>query len=154
MDAIDEVRQEVFARTIEKLGDLRDARKLGAFVASICNHVLLEYYRAEGRTEALEEQADLVDDADPDSRYDSAKSTARVRFVLTTLPPRDAEILRAVFIDESDKAEVCRRFNIDRDYLRVLLHRAKKEFRTRYLRRKSGRMSIFETFGGKPSLPV
>jgi RNA polymerase sigma-70 factor (ECF subfamily) len=154
MDAIDEVRQEVFARTIEKLGDLRDARKLGAFVASICNHVLLEYYRAEGRTEALEEQADLVDDADPDSRYDSARSTARVRHILTTLPPRDAEILRAVFIDESDKAEVCRRFNIDRDYLRVLLHRAKKEFRSRYLRRKSGRMSIFETFGGKPSLPV
>lgn len=154
MDAIDEVRQEVFARSIERLGDLRDARKLGAFVTSICNHVLMEYYRAEGRTEALEEQGDIADDVDPDTKYDTARNTARVRLVLKTLPPRDAEILRAVFLDEGDKEEVCRRFDIDRDYLRVLLHRAKKAFRARYLRRKSGRLSISETFGGRTSLHI
>jgi RNA polymerase sigma-70 factor (ECF subfamily) len=153
MDAIDEVRQEVFARSIERLADLRDARKLGAFVNAICNRVLMEYYRAEGRTEALEEQADIADeDVDPDSMFDTARNTARVRRVMETLPARDAEILRAVFLEEGDKEEVCRRLGIDRDYLRVLLHRAKKTFRTRYLRRKSGRLSISETFGGRTTL--
>ena len=152
MDAIDEVRQEVFVRTLSHLGDLRDARKLGAFVNSICNRVLMEYYRSEGRSEPLDDQAEVADEGDPDSEYDTARSAARVRVVLETLPARDADILRAVFLDEGDKEEVCRRFGIERDYLRVLLHRAKKAFRTRYLRRKSGRMQIDETFGGRTSL--
>jgi RNA polymerase sigma-70 factor, ECF subfamily len=73
-----------------------------------------------------------------------------VRRVLQTLPPRDADLLRAVFLEEGDKDEVCARFGVERDYLRVLLHRAKEKFKTNYLRRRSGRMSIDETFG-RPS---
>jgi len=154
MDAIDEVRQEVFARSIERLGDLRDARKLGAFVNSICNRVLMEYYRAEGRTDALDDQAEIAEEGNIESTFETARNSARVRLVLETLPDRDAEILRAVFLEEADKDEICQRMGIDRDYLRVLLHRAKKAFRTRYLRRKSGRLSISETFGGRTTLQL
>lgn len=154
IDAIDEVRQEVFTRCLQHLDSLKDARKLGAFVNSICNRVLMEYYRAEGRTEALEEQAEIADASDADAAFDSARSSARVRRVLQDLPDRDAQLLRAVFLEEGDKEEVCRRFGVDRAYLRVLLHRAKDKFRAQYLRRKSGRMSVFETFGGPTSLPV
>ena len=153
MEAIDEVRQEVFTRCIAGLGELRDARKLGAFVNAICNRVLMEYYRAEGRTEALDEQSDFADASDPDAAFDSARNIDRVRRVLATLPPRDAEILRAVFLEEGDKEEVCKRLGVERDYLRVLLHRAKEKFRIHYLRRKSGRLSI-ETFGGQLTLPL
>lgn len=154
IDAIDEVRQEVFTRCLQHLDSLKDARKLGAFVNAICNRVLMEYYRAEGRTEALDEQAEIADASDIGAAFDSARSSARVRRVLEDLPDRDAEILRAVFLEEGDKEEVCRRFGVDRAYLRVLLHRAKDKFRAQYLRRKSGRMSVFETFGGPTSLPV
>lgn len=152
LEAIDEVRQEVFARCIAHLDQLNDARKLGAFVNAICNRVLMEYYRAEGRTESLDEQSDIADTSSMDAAFDSARNTARVRRVLETLPQRDAEILRAVFLEEADKEEICRRFGIERDYLRVLVHRAKEKFKTHYLRRKSGRMSVFETFGGHTSL--
>jgi RNA polymerase sigma-70 factor (ECF subfamily) len=44
--------------------------------------------------------------------------------------------LKAVFFDERDRDEVCREFGVDRDYLRVLLHRAKQEFKAEYLRRE------------------
>ncbi|MGZ5473264.1 MAG: RNA polymerase sigma factor [Thermoanaerobaculia bacterium] len=152
LEAIDEVRQEVFTRCIAHLEQLNDARKLGAFVNSICNRVLMEYYRAEGRTESLEEQSDIADTSSMDAAFDSARNTARVRRVLETLPQRDAEILRAVFLEEAEKEEICRRFGIERDYLRVLVHRAKEKFKAHYLRRKSGRMSVFETFGGHTSL--
>jgi RNA polymerase sigma-70 factor (ECF subfamily) len=152
LEAIDEVRQEVFTRCIAHLEQLHDARKLGAFVNSICNRVLMEYYRAEGRTESLEEQSDIAIANSMDAVFDSARNTARVRLVLETLPQRDAEILRAVFLEEADKEEICHRFGIERDYLRVLVHRAKEKFKAHYLRRKSGRMSIFETFGGHTSL--
>ncbi|MEO8380218.1 MAG: sigma-70 family RNA polymerase sigma factor [Acidobacteriota bacterium] len=152
MDAIDDVRQEVFLRTLKRLGELREAPKLGSFVNSICDYVLYEYYRAEGRTEGLDPAADFAIDEDFEHRLESTRIAARVRLVMATLPERDAEILRAVFLEEDDKDEICRRFGIERNYLRVLLHRAKKVFRSSYLRRKSGRLSISETFGDPASL--
>ena len=153
LDAIDEVRQEVFARCFHHLGELREARKLGAFVNAICNRVLMEYYRAQSRTEPLGEDAVSIADAgDIGSSYDTARNSERVRRVLETLPRRDADILRAVFLEEGDKDEVCARFGVERDYLRVLLHRAKEKFKTSYLRRRSGRLSIDETFGRRSTL--
>lgn len=152
MDAIDEVRQEVFLRSLERLDRLKDPTRLGAFVNSICENVLKEYYRAENRNEALDEQQDIADDRSVDVDYDSAHNAARVRRVLASMKGREPEILRALFLEEQDKEELCRRYEVDRDYLRVLVHRAKEKFRLHYLRRKSGRMSIFETFGGPPSL--
>jgi RNA polymerase sigma-70 factor, ECF subfamily len=153
MQAVDEVRQEVYLRVIERLGDLRDGRKLGAFVNSTCNLVLMEYYRAESRTDALDADAEMATSTDADAQFDAALTKTRVRRVLELLEPRDAEILRAVFLEEGDKEEICRRYGIDRGYLRVLLHRAKEKFRAQFLRRQSGRMQIHETFGDRSSLP-
>jgi hypothetical protein len=53
-----------------------------------------------------------------------------VRNVLEELPKKDQYILRAVFLEDADKAEVCKRFDVNRDYLRVLIHRAKMRFRS------------------------
>ncbi len=147
MQAIEEVRQEVFARTLERLSGIEDPRKLGAFVNATCNHVLMEYYRQESRAVPLDEQPDITGELDLDSAYDTVRNSARVRRVLADMDEREAAILRAVFLEEGDKEQVCRRFGVDRQYLRVLLHRAKAKFRTAYLRRRSGRRAIFETFG-------
>ena len=48
---------------------------------------------------------------------------------LRELPERDRELIKQVFLDERDKDDVCREFKVDREYLRVLLHRAKARFR-------------------------
>jgi RNA polymerase sigma-70 factor (ECF subfamily) len=42
---------------------------------------------------------------------------------------KDRQLLRRVFLEEEDKDQVCREFQIDRNYLRVLLHRARLRFR-------------------------
>jgi len=42
---------------------------------------------------------------------------------------RDQQVLRAVFFEERDKEDICRELGVDRGYLRVLLHRAKANFR-------------------------
>jgi hypothetical protein len=44
--------------------------------------------------------------------------------------PRDPDLLRAVLLEQKDKDAVCRAIGVDRDYLRVLLHRAKDKFRS------------------------
>jgi RNA polymerase sigma-70 factor (ECF subfamily) len=58
----------------------------------------------------------------------------KVREILLGMPPRDRLLLKAVFLDEMDRDDVCREFGVDRDYLRVLLHRAKLEFKAEYLK--------------------
>ena len=59
----------------------------------------------------------------------------KVREILLDLPLRDRSVLKAVFLDERDRDEVCREFGVDRVYLRVLLHRAKQEFKAVYVKR-------------------
>ena len=60
-----------------------------------------------------------------------------IRRILDTLPKRDRQLLRAIFLEEKDKDEVCRLFQVDRGYLRVLLHRAKKSFKTNYKKKQN-----------------
>ena len=49
----------------------------------------------------------------------------QIRKVLAKLDGRDRKLLRALFFDELGSAEVCRRFQVEPDYLRVLVFRAK-----------------------------
>lgn len=59
-----------------------------------------------------------------------AQSSDRVRTILSGLPARDRDLLKAVLLEEKDQDAVCREFGVDRDYLRVLLHRAKEKLKS------------------------
>jgi RNA polymerase sigma-70 factor, ECF subfamily len=134
--AIDDVCQETFARVfavLRKDHGLRQPDRLGAFVNSVCNHVLLEHYRSANRSEELPELPATGMDALDVVAARQMKS--KVREILVGLPVRDRELLKAVFLDERDREEVSREFGVDREYLRVLLHRAKQEFKAEYVKR-------------------
>ena len=135
---IEDVRQETFSRVLALLRSergVRQAERLGPLVNSVCNNVLFEQYRSDGRADPLEEEtaATLVARA-PDalSSMISAETRDRVRDVLDTLSERDRGLLRAVFLDERDKDDVCKEMGVNREYIRVLLHRAKHSFRKAY----------------------
>ena len=136
-DAIEDVKQETFARfftLLRKDGGVREAERLGALVNSICNHVLFEHYRAGKRTEPLDDIAagNLLDmQADATGQLISMETRADVHKVLNGLPERDRKVLRSLFVEEQDKDTVCREMGISREYIRVLVHRAKKSFRER-----------------------
>ncbi len=137
--AIEDVRQETFSRVFSALrsGKIRQPERLGAFVNSMCNNVLLEHYRASSRDSSLEdeEQKDFPSSGiDVVSAIASKQMTEKVREILESMPERDRRLIREVFLEERDKDEVCRDFGVDRDYLRVLLHRAKQSFKTLYLK--------------------
>jgi RNA polymerase sigma-70 factor (ECF subfamily) len=136
LHAIEDVCQETFARVfavLRKDGGLRQPERLGAFVNSICNHVLFETYRSSSRTDPLPElPATGMDALDIVA---ARQMKEKVREILLDLAPRDRSLLKAVFLDERDRDEVCLEFGVDREYLRVLLHRAKQEFKNEYVRR-------------------
>jgi len=134
---VEDAKQETFVRvltTLKQKRNLGSAATLGAFVNSVCNNVLFELYRSGARTMPLEDEYD-----GPDERHPSAESTVmageereQVRSALAALPAKEQELLRWVFFDARDKDEVCRELNVDRNYLRVLIHRAKLHFRERF----------------------
>jgi RNA polymerase sigma-70 factor (ECF subfamily) len=142
--AIEDVRQETFARVLIALrkDKIRQPDRLGAFVNSMCNNVLLEYYRSSGRDSSIEDEEDQDFPAKPVDMLGAIAARQmeeKVREILEELPERDRRLLREVFLDERDKDEVCREFGVDRDYLRVLLHRAKLAFKSQYLKKMAGR---------------
>jgi RNA polymerase sigma-70 factor, ECF subfamily len=138
--AIEDVRQETFVRVFAALrspGGVRQPERLGAFVNSICNNVLLEHYRSSSRSDSLDDepQNELPDPVmDVLGAVAAKQMEEKVREILDEMPERDRRILREVFLEERDKDEVCRDFGVDRDYLRVLVHRAKQSFKSLYLK--------------------
>lgn len=138
--AIEDVRQETFVRVFAALrssGGIRQPDRLGAFVNSICNNVLLEHYRDSTRTSSIEDQEepDVIDNKTDILRTVAAKQMeGKVREILEHMSERDRRLIREVFLEERDKDAVCREFGVDRDYLRVLLHRAKQSFKSLYLK--------------------
>jgi RNA polymerase sigma-70 factor, ECF subfamily len=134
-DQVQDAAQETFLRvlrTIRQTG-IETPEALGSYVNSVCTNVLFELYRSQTR------EAVPVEDRDngkpsADQVIASAQERAEVRAVLAELPEKDRSLLRWLFFEERDKSEICRLLDVDREYLRVLVHRAKQRFRGDFLR--------------------
>jgi RNA polymerase sigma-70 factor (ECF subfamily) len=132
-DVLD-LRQEVFLRVLKSLrggSGVNDPACLGAFVNAVCNNVLLEYFRQHGKLTQIDKDTPepLDGTAGGEQELLTEETRRNVRSLLNELPPKDREILQAVLIDERDKDHICRDCGVNRDYLRVLLHRARNRLR-------------------------
>ena len=138
--AVEDAIQETFLRVLRAVrqpGGIQSPGGFGSFVNSVCNNVLFELYRSHSRVAPLGDDtgAQIVD-----PRRGSEESVvldeerALVRKVLETLPAKERQLLDWLFFEERDKDEICRTLGIDRNYLRVLLHRAKQRFKTEFAR--------------------
>ena len=143
-ERVDDIRQETLTRVIAILrreGGVHYPERFGAFVNSICKNVLREHARDWSRTQSIQkEQADApqkIMDLERAMISEEAKQT--VRQILEELKPRDRQLLSAMFLQEKDKDEICNEFGVDRQYLRVLLYRAKERFRSTFEHMAPGR---------------
>jgi RNA polymerase sigma-70 factor (ECF subfamily) len=135
-DQIRDVIQETFLRVLKTLraSGMENPQALGSFVNSVCNNVLFEVYRAQSRVaDPLEDRPG--DDVPAEDALVNEEERTQVRRVLNGMPEKDRKILRWLFFDERDKGDICRVLNVDREYLRVLVHRAKLRFRDDFLKR-------------------
>lgn len=133
-DVVEDLQQETFIRVFRALrtdGGIRQPERIGAFVNSVCNNVLQEHYRSQSKSQPLQD-SDLEP---PDKVLNLEKLIIaeevrqQVREALNSLSPRERDLIRAIFFQDMDKDEVCRKFGVNRDYLRVLLHRAIEHLR-------------------------
>lgn len=142
--AQEDVLQETFTRVLmvlRKENGLRQPERLGAFVNTVCNHVLLEHYRSSSRQQSLDgdDQPELPSAAaGVDEVVAGRQLQDKVSEILSSLSARDRALLKAIFLEERDREDVCREMDVDGEYLRVLLFRAKQSFRSEYLKRMGG----------------
>jgi RNA polymerase sigma-70 factor (ECF subfamily) len=145
-ERINDIRQETFARVLTAVHSDQGIRRpecFGAFVASVCRNVLYESYR-DDRFEPIDDMPPQLAGASysPDAQYMAAESQRHVRRVLRQMQGEAEMLLRAVYLEERDRDEVCRELGISRGYLRVLLHRAKQQFRARFKKETSPKPGV------------
>jgi len=136
---VEDVKQETFARVFTALqnGKIRQPDRLGPFVNSMCTNVLREQYRSNSKVTSIDDEvANEIPDrtVNVEGVVAARQMEQKIREILDQMSERDRRILRAVFLEEQDKDDVCRDFGVDRDYLRVLVHRAKLAFKSEYLK--------------------
>ena len=136
-ERVEDVRQETLARVIAILrrdGGVKQPERFGAFVHAVCKNVLRENSRDWHRNEALQPDHLEIPDkvVDLEQSLISQQTQEKVRLILGEMKARDRELLRAIFLEDREKDEVCREFGVDRQYLRVMLHRAKERFRSSF----------------------
>src|SRR5581483_5362903 len=129
----EDLRQETFLRVLMAVRSCRGIRKPERFeiyVLGVCSHVLHEHWRKQRRA-AFMQPLDMDVPGDFPSAYAlvlAQETKNGVRQVLSRLSKNEKGILQAVVMDEQNKDDICRRYRVNRNYLRLLLYRAKKEF--------------------------
>jgi len=131
----EDIRQDTLYRVLiaVQTGTVEHPERFGAFVASVCNHVIQEKWREIARNQ----HADVESMELPDNRVNVESALLRkekkqiVSRILDEMSPKKRDILRAFLFDHLNREELCERFGVTGDYLRVLLFRAKEEFSAR-----------------------
>jgi RNA polymerase sigma-70 factor (ECF subfamily) len=141
-EMIEDVRQETMLRVLKALRQgegVNHPERFGSFVNSVSHNVLLELTHKDSKHPLMEDDApEPVDNrVDLDATLVTEERKRMVAAVLDGLAAKDRDILRLVFFEEIDRADICKRLNVDLDYLRVLLHRAKAKFQTAYVKKHS-----------------
>jgi RNA polymerase sigma-70 factor (ECF subfamily) len=132
LDQASDLRQETFLRVLTILRSeqgVRHPERFEILVLGVCNNVLREAYRQQKRMVQLQPEFDMADDfLTPDECAIAGERGNYVWRVLSRLDPNARAILQAAFLEEQDRDEICRRFGINRNHLRLLIYRAKKTF--------------------------
>ena len=131
---IDDVKQETFLRVFRAIrgsNPPQQPERLPAYVNAFCNNILLERFRDQHKYQGSGHDAvELADESwDPDRELVNEARKKLIREMLDEMPEKERRLLQAMFLEDRDKDEICRDFGVDREYLRVLLHRAKNRAR-------------------------
>jgi RNA polymerase sigma-70 factor (ECF subfamily) len=140
-----DLRQETFLRVLTFLRSdqsIREPERFEYFVLGVCNNVLHETYRQQKMLVSLDPEVEMISNAPgPDKRAMAAETADHVQRMLSGLSPRARAILKAAFLEEKDRDEICVKFGVNSNHLRLLICRAKKKLRAcaqKQMRGKSG----------------
>jgi RNA polymerase sigma-70 factor (ECF subfamily) len=130
---VEDVVQETLKRFLLALRDekIRNPESTGAFLSGICNNVIQEYRRRQWK-EPLSDPDSAPPERAAVPEADMLELRQTIGAVMNELSKRDQDILRAFFLEEKDKDEICCSMGLTDGQFRVALFRAKERFRKSY----------------------
>jgi RNA polymerase sigma-70 factor, ECF subfamily len=130
---LEDLVQETLLRFLRAMRTekIRNPESVAAFLSGICNNVVHEYKRRQWK-EPTSDAGEFLPEPLPGAGADMAELRQVIAVVMVHLPPRDREILRAFFLEEREKSEICRAMGLSDIQFRVALFRAKEKFREIY----------------------
>lgn len=132
-DLAEDLCQETLRIALENLrsGSLREAPRLSAYLWGIAVNLERREHR-RNRRERPTGEGDLEHLTDPqppaDERVLRGERARLVRSVLSRLADRDRELLRAFYLEDATKDEVCRRMHLRPSQFDVVKFRALERF--------------------------
>ena len=134
-DTAADITQDVFARVIEALGDLREPERFRFWIMAIARNRALDHLRMKPRsnTRSLDEDGvtEPVDPgAEPAELAELASLVRLVRGCIAGLSSRDATVLALVTQFGYKPAEVAAALEISPGAAKVVLHRARRRLRS------------------------
>ncbi|OFV99544.1 MAG: hypothetical protein A3F68_07120 [Acidobacteria bacterium RIFCSPLOWO2_12_FULL_54_10] len=130
---VDDAVQETLVRFLRALKEekIRNPESTGAFLSGICNNVIQEYRRRQWKEPLLDPDSSPPERPAP-PEADLLELRQAISIAMTQLSQRDRDILRAFFLEERDKEEICQAMDLSDAQFRVALFRAKQRFRRIY----------------------
>jgi len=129
-DLAHDLRQETFLRVLTFIRSdhsIREPERFEFFVIGVCNNVLRETYRQQKKLVPLDPEFDMASNArNPHTCAMATETAYRMQRMLSNLSPRVRAILEATFLEEQDRDEICLKFGVNRNHLRLLIFRAKR----------------------------
>jgi RNA polymerase sigma-70 factor (ECF subfamily) len=140
---IDDIVQETLTRFLRAVEDdkIRNLESAAAFLSGICNNVIQEYRRRIWKEPTVETDS-LPNPGWVPPEAQVLEMREIISVTLAQLSERDQEILRAFYLEERSKEEICISLSMTNAQFRVALFRAKDRFRSAYhqgLKRKTGK---------------
>ena len=131
---LEDVVQETMVRFVHALRTekVRNLHSIAAFLSGICNNVIHEYKRRVQKERINDAACPSALNQPLDPGADTLELRQAIGLVMVQLAPKDREILRAFFLEERDKSEICRAIGLSDIQFRVALFRAKEKFRDIY----------------------
>jgi RNA polymerase sigma factor (sigma-70 family) len=127
---------EVMAAALEKIlkGEPRDPACLAGYVRSICANIVAKPRPANS---GVEVDLDRISDKSlsVEDKLLADERARTVRAVLAVLKVRDRNILTDLFYNDLERDEVCLKYSVTREQLRLVLFRARGRFQERWKRR-------------------
>ena len=129
---------------------LRVASSLPGFVRAVSTYVSLEMLRGNGAAvpDQLSEPVDSA--ADPENAALSAERKYILQRALCELDRGDALLLRRIFLEDVERDQLCREMKVSHDYLRVMVHRAKRRLQCAVLSDKQRRTTSIQARERRP----
>jgi RNA polymerase sigma-70 factor (ECF subfamily) len=132
-DAVEDLSQEVLIGTLTAVrkGQVREPRKLAAFVHGIARNVVSNYFRTKGQEPAKAEVDAEMLVVDRAEQLEEAERLESVRRAIEILEPLDREILLMTLVEGFKPGEIAQRKGLNPELVRTRKSRALKKITER-----------------------